>query len=292
VSFAGRTQPTPLLDASAVQIFCDGFLTEPRLDHPECVAVNPADGSVWCGGEAGQLYRIEPDGSGLAEVHRTPSGFTLGIAFGPGGWLWFADLAQRTVSRLDPRSGMVERVAGPALPGGGELRIPNALAWDGGETMYLTDSWAADAPGPGVYRIRDGAIELWHAGPLTFANGIAVAPGGGAVYVAETHAHRVSRIAIEADGSAGARETVAELGDALPDGVAFGPDGLLYVACYEPSQLMRIEPSGEPRLLVHDTTAHVLAHPTNIAFREDLLLSANLGRWHVSAIDVALLRAA
>jgi len=32
------------------------------LDHPECIAVHP-DGSVWAGGEAGQIYRIAPEKS-------------------------------------------------------------------------------------------------------------------------------------------------------------------------------------------------------------------------------------
>ena len=29
------------------------------LDHPECVAIAP-DGRVWAGGEAGQIYVIDP----------------------------------------------------------------------------------------------------------------------------------------------------------------------------------------------------------------------------------------
>ena len=39
------------LSLKRASIFCDG------LDHPECVAVHP-DGTVWAGGEAGQIYRI------------------------------------------------------------------------------------------------------------------------------------------------------------------------------------------------------------------------------------------
>lgn len=31
------------------------------LDHPECVALHP-DGSLWAGGEAGQIYRIGKNG--------------------------------------------------------------------------------------------------------------------------------------------------------------------------------------------------------------------------------------
>ena len=45
------------LDTSLARIFYDGLLTEPRLDHPEGLAVH-RDGSAWCGGERGQIYRI------------------------------------------------------------------------------------------------------------------------------------------------------------------------------------------------------------------------------------------
>ncbi len=43
------TQMDALLDTSAASVFFDGLLTEPRLDHPEGLAVHK-DGSVWCGG--------------------------------------------------------------------------------------------------------------------------------------------------------------------------------------------------------------------------------------------------
>ena len=42
------------LDASAAEVFYDGLFTEPMLDHPEGLAVH-RDGSVWCGGERGQI---------------------------------------------------------------------------------------------------------------------------------------------------------------------------------------------------------------------------------------------
>lgn len=42
-------------------IFADG------LDHPECVALYP-DGSVWAGGEGGQIYKISNDGTQVNEV--------------------------------------------------------------------------------------------------------------------------------------------------------------------------------------------------------------------------------
>ena len=46
----------PLLPATAIGLFFDGTLSDPQLDHPECVAV-AGDGSVWCGGERGAHER-------------------------------------------------------------------------------------------------------------------------------------------------------------------------------------------------------------------------------------------
>jgi sugar lactone lactonase YvrE len=53
-----------LLSDDDVSIFHDGMLTDPQLDHPEGVAVD-RDGNVWCGGERGQIYRLDPDGTTL-----------------------------------------------------------------------------------------------------------------------------------------------------------------------------------------------------------------------------------
>jgi hypothetical protein len=40
-----------------VRVPFEGILSNPRLDHAECVAVAD-DGLWWCGGEAGQIFRI------------------------------------------------------------------------------------------------------------------------------------------------------------------------------------------------------------------------------------------
>ena len=51
-----------------------------QIDHAEGVAVHE-DGSVWCGGEAGQVYRIELDGS-HETVAMIEGGVLLGLALG------------------------------------------------------------------------------------------------------------------------------------------------------------------------------------------------------------------
>jgi sugar lactone lactonase YvrE len=268
-----------LLDLAAVRVFYDG------VDHAEGVAVHP-DGSIWCGGEAGQVYRIAPDGSSAELRAQTSGGFTLALLFGPDGLLYYVDVALRAVLRLDPAGGDPGTLVVGSIDGH-ELRVPNAIAFDGAGNLYLTESWSATEPGPGVYRIDAGGRgELWSPGPFLFANGVAVAPDGSALYVAETWSRRISRVPIVADGSAGSPEVHAVLPGVAPDGLAFGPDGLLYIACYQPSQVMRIEPGGEPAIVVRDDDAMVLAHPTNIAFRGQTAFTANLGRWHISAIEL------
>jgi gluconolactonase len=264
-------------------VFYDGTTSTPRLDHPECVAVHP-DGSIWCGGEAGQIYRIEPDGSGM-EVIAGTGGFVLGVSFSPdGGHLYACDLALRAVFRLDTRTGALDRFA----DGTAERRmlIPNypAVASDG--HIYVTDSNAFQQPGPGIYRFApEGTGELWYPHPLNFANGADLAPDGSAIYVVESFLPGISRIPIRPDGSPGEREIVCMLPGTVPDGVTVGPDGRLYVGCYEPSQILRIDDGGGTEVILADATAHLLCHPANVAFRGDQLFAANLGRWHITLVQ-------
>ena len=274
-----------ILDLSAAWVFCDGFLTEPRLDHPEGLAVH-RDHSVWCGGEEGQVFRIGPKGESI-ELVDSSGGFCLGMAFDAEDNLFVCDLGHAAVMKLDARSRRLQRFAGDA--DGATLKIPNAVALDGEGGLYVSDSHAFKEPGPGIFRFRpDGSGELWYEEPLNFANGIALSPEGRHLYVAETFGNAISRIPILEDGSAGEREEVVRLPGVLPDGLAFDVEGNLYVGCYEPSQVLRIPPSGTVECLIRDQEAHLLCHPTNIAFRGTTLLTANLGRWHLTAIEVGV----
>ena len=277
--------PEPVLDLAAARVFADGSGGSVRLDHPEGVAVHP-DGSVWCGGEAGQIYRIPPDGTSVELRVSDDEGFTLALAFGPDGLLYYVDGARRAVMRLDPATGVPEPLAVGAI-GGHELVLPNALAFDRAGRLYVTESSSPSEPGLGIFRIDpDGTGSLWSSGPFLFANGIAVAPDQSAVYVAETWSRRITRVPLHDDGSAGRPEPFADLPEALPDGLAFGPDDLLYVACYQPSQIVRVDGDGHASVLIRDDDAMVLAHPTNIAFRDSTAFCANLGRWHITAIEL------
>jgi sugar lactone lactonase YvrE len=275
-----------VLPLDLASVFYDG------LDHPECVAVHP-DGSVWAGGEAGQVYRIAPDGSSAEEVANT-GGFVLGIAFSTdAAWLAVCDLKRKCVWRLNLASRELSLFArGPE--DGEPLSVPNYPVFGLDGTLYVSDS--------GTFRQVNGRVlafdadhggrgRVWHAGPFSFANGMCLAPEGDALYVVCSWLPGVERVSINADGSAGAREVVVTLPETVPDGVAVDAEGRLYVCCYAPSRIYRVAPGGEAEVFVDDWEAHTLSNPTNLAFGGkdfDQLLVANLGRWNLTRIEAGV----
>ena len=266
-------------------VLCDGAVTEPRLSHPEGIAID-ADGFVWCGGERGEIYRIAPDGSSR-EIVASTDGFCLGLAFDRHGDLFVCDQKHAAVFRLQTSSGKLELFADGVS--GHRFRIPNYPAFDSAGRLFVSDSWEFGTPGPGVIALDpDGTGEVWHAGPFTFANGLAFSADGTRLYVVETFRHAVSVITVEEDGSAGAKRDLVTLPGAYPDGLAVAEDGSVLVGCYQPSQILRVRRDGQVEVVGEDVSAHLLAHPTNIAFQGDALLAANLGRWHITKLEIGL----
>lgn len=276
-----------LLPLDRGSYFFDGTFSEPQLNHPEGIAV-AQDGSIWCGGERGEIFRIAMDGNGLEQI-ATSAGFTLGLAFDGDGLLYACDLKHAAVFRLDPRSRELTRFA-DGDGRGRRIRIPNAPVADSQSGyLYVSDSFDSAEAGPGVWRfeLATGKGEMWYDRPLRFANGMAMAPDRKSLYVAETFGRIISRIPIQADGTPGEKELVVKI-DALPDGLSFDSRGRLYISCYEPSMLFRWSDARGLELLFYDEEAHLLCHPTNCAFRGNDLFTSNLGRWHVTKLSNVL----
>lgn len=270
----------PLLEISAARVFFDGIFTNPRVAHPEGVAVH-RDGSIWCGTETGDLLRLAADGSSVERMGGT-GGFLLGIAFDGAGNCFACDLKHAAVFRWNAATGEMAHFASSGI------RVPNYPVVDEGKGwLYVSDSDGARS-GAGIFRydVSNGNGGPWCRDPMSFANGMAMAPDQKALYVVESEAARVSRIPIRDNGSAGEKSIAIENVANVPDGLAFAPDGSLFVSCYEPSRIYRWRSGSDLELLIEDPTATTLAHPTNIAFKGDKLYTANLGRWHITEIDL------
>ncbi|MDR2380918.1 MAG: SMP-30/gluconolactonase/LRE family protein [Bifidobacteriaceae bacterium] len=286
-SFDGTEQPRALLGLDRATVAFDGFRTSPVLDHPECLAFDPVDGTVWCGGEAGQIFQLDLMNGRIKQVDQNPGGFTLGMGFGRDRTLYWLDAVRRQVRRLAVGAGTGAEVVIDGRVGERDLVYPNALAFAADGTMYFSDSHDGP-PSGGLYCLTPDAVpSLWHEGPFRFANGVALAPDESALYVAESDGRSIARVEILPDGSAGPLTRPWSLGRSVPDGLAFGPDGRLYVGCYYPSQILRLEPGGGVSLVIEDPFGGMLSNPANLVFHGTDAYVANLGRWHITRIDMS-----
>jgi gluconolactonase len=254
------------------------------LDHPEGIAWDPARGALIAGGEAGQLYRIDPAGGGVETIAET-GGAVLGIAIDGASRIVWCDQARAAVMRFDPGDGSVTTVSTGAP--GQPFRVPNHLVFDARGRLYVSES--------GSWPDRDGSILAIEPDGLTavltpstygFANGLAIDPSGGWLYVVETSNALITRLAIGADGSLDAREVVVEMPGTVPDGLAFAADGTLLISCFRPDAIHTWD-GRTLGLLVADPTGISLSAPTNLTFFGpglERLATANIAFRHVSEI--------
>jgi sugar lactone lactonase YvrE len=274
---------TPILPISAARVFCDGIFGTPRLAHPEGLAIHP-DGSVWCGTENGDLLRIAPDGDRYDHLGST-GGFLLGLALDSAGRCYACDLKHAAIFRYDPATGAFDRFADSGI------LVPNYPVVDEARgVLWVSDSRGEGNPGPGIFRydLATGAGGPWSLEDWDFANGMCLDETRSGLYVVESFTGRVRHVAIRDDGSAAiATDALTGLGRVL-DGLALAADGTLYVSCYEPGRIYRRSADGKLDILIEDPHATILAHPTNIAIRGSNLYTANLGRWHISEIDLPI----
>lgn len=254
------------------------------LDHPEGVCVT-RDGTLYAGGEAGQVYRIDLDSADAPrprEIANT-KGFLLGLAADGNGRLVACDVARRELLRIDPETGSVE-----VLSNGTRERPminPNWPAFAPDGSLYVTDSGGWQADDGCIYRIApDGATTIWSTASRAFPNGCCLDAEATGLYVLESTSGALVRIPF-ADPTR--REVIAEVGG-VPDGCAIDTQGRIYVCFYRPDRIVRVTPAGEIELLADDPNGTLLSAPTNgvwIGPGRDRFVTGNLGRWHLTVCD-------
>lgn len=209
------------------------------------------------------------------------------ILFDPAGNMYFAEMPNHVVRRVDGKTGIISTLAGTGMPGfsgdGGpaaqaQLRQPHSIALDPrGEALYIADI--------GNRRIRRVDLKTGVIGtfagtgeskptldgapldgtPLNGPRAMAFdAPGdmylvlreGNAVYRIDMRGRTIHHIAgTGANGYTGDGGPAVEAKLSGPKGIAIAPDGGVYVADTESHTIRRIDPnSGIIETMVGDGT--------------------------------------
>lgn len=267
---------TPLISLDAVTKLVAG------LDHPEGLAVL-STGDVVAGGEAGQLYVI--DTQGTVTTAGSTGGFALGLCVDAADNVFIADIGTKSVWTWSPSTSLVEFSTGAQER---PLRHPNAMALTS-HGLFVTDSGTWSQDDGTVHLISpDGSGRVVGDEFVKFPNGLAVSPDQQWLYVVESLLG-ITRAPILANGDLGPRELVRAMPGEVPDGLLFDGDGALLVTCYQPNSVYRLTVDGTWQLLLTDPLAQMLAMPTNGAWLHDGRLGlANLGGWHLAAVTTPL----
>lgn len=204
---------------------------------PEDIAFDE-DGYLYTGVDGGRIVRFPPGGGVAEEVART-GGRPLGVEVDRDGTLVVCD-ARRGLLRVDPDTGEVAVLTDAV--GGRRLRfVDNASVHPDGRIFFseASDTYGFDEYAADIVEGRPhGRLLSYdpstgetraHADRLMFANGVAVAPDGSSVLVAETGRFRIQRLWLEGP-RAGTVEPFFENLPGFPDNLAFTDDGRLWVA--------------------------------------------------------------
>ena len=222
---------------------------------PEGVAID-ADGNIFVGYEDGRIVRFTPDGSQHALFADT-GGRPLGLEFDPEDRLVVCD-GYKGLLRI-AAGGVIEVLATEA--DGVPFGFTNDLDIAADGTIYFSD--ASSKFGPAM-KARDDVLEhgghgrLMRHDPVTgqttvlldglqFANGVALAPDGRSVLVAQTGRYDVLRYWLEGN-DAGTHEVFIENLPGIPDNISSNGRDTYWLALFTVRNPALDALSGWPRL--------------------------------------------
>jgi len=217
-----------------------------------------------------------------------------GLVLGPDGNLYVGDGTAHSVKRFNPRTGVL--LGDFVAPGSGGLGSPQGLVFGPDGNLYVSDPATHNVL---RYSGTTGAfIDVFVAGSLIGTGGVLVSPfdllfgPDGNLYVSNSAGHNVMRYhgatgaPLPASGQPGA---IFASGGGLigPAGLAFGPDGNLYVSDADIHRVKRFQgpPGATPGTFVDDFVSFAsggLNAPRGLRLGQDgSLYVASFGSDHV-----------
>ncbi|HEV3267298.1 MAG TPA: SMP-30/gluconolactonase/LRE family protein [Acidimicrobiales bacterium] len=222
------------------------------LDHVEGVCWDPERHCLWAGGEAGQVYRVELDGTTTVAT-TIRGGALLGLALDARGALYVCDPGNHQVWRV--------KDDGTYEPFGDAIDYPNYASFSPDGRLYVSDSGSFnDATGQLFVIDPDGTTANVSPRPMSFSNGLCVDET--TLWLVESSAPGVSAMAL----GGGPLDLVIPMERCVPDGLALDAQGGLLISCYQPNQIWRWTKEDGLRLLFEDWTGEYVLSPTNVAF--------------------------
>ena len=207
---------------------------------PEDVVLD-GDGRVLAGVADGRIVRVDP-ADGAVEVIANTGGRPLGLEWCADARLLVCD-AERGLLQLDVDTAtfttLVGDIEGVALNfASNVVEATDGTIYFSASTRtfdldhYLGDLLEHAGTGRLFRRDRDGQVTTLLDG-LQFANGVALAPDGSCVVVAETGAYRLTRYWLTGP-RAGTHDVLIDNLPGFPDNISLGSDGLIWVTLAAP----------------------------------------------------------
>jgi sugar lactone lactonase YvrE len=202
------------------------------------------DGRLWLSDwGTGEILALSGDGTTevMARVERLPFCFD----FLPDGRLLVVDGRSGLLLRHEPDGSVVTHADLT------ELAPPpwNDIVVDARGNAYVGCT-GFDFPGgefaPGIVALvaPDGAMRQVADG-VAFPNGVAIAPDGATLVLAESYASRLTAWDIDADGGLSGRRVWADLGTGAPDGICCDAEGAVWYADVPNRRCIRVAEGGK-----------------------------------------------
>jgi len=184
---------------------------------------------------------LEGKAQTVVEVPTWPSG----LGWLPDGRMLIVSMTDRKLLRLDP-DGLKTHADLDTLAS----FYCNDMVVDGTGRAYIGNfgydllSGEPQKPAELIMVNPDGSARIAADG-FDFPNGTVISPDGKTLVVGESMGHRLTAFTIQGDGSLTNRRPFADLGEAVPDGIALDAEGAIWVASPMSKEMLRVHDGGK-----------------------------------------------